>query len=40
VTAVRSTGIDHTLIVRYDPTLTSRSVLIAAIDQVVVGVAR
>jgi len=40
VTAVRSDGIEHKLVVRYDPTLTSQAELVAAIDKVVIGIDR
>lgn len=35
-----SDAIEHRLVVRYDPALTSEAVLIAAIDKVVDGIDR
>jgi len=40
VTGVTSNAIEHKLIVRYDPQVTSEAALIAAIAKVVDGVAR
>ena len=40
MTAVTSDAIEHKLVVRFDPALTSEVALIAAIDKVVDGIDR